>query len=59
MDWYNKALEEFMTDAVIDTGVKRYDIEAVYNYLCNIGLVDYDIEKEFLYNTYVEDDESE
>lgn len=59
MDWYDKAYKELIEDIQYSTGLTADAIMRVYSYLSNVGLIDYDIEKEFLYNTYVEGESDE
>lgn len=59
-DWYDKALEEFMYDGPLFTQVTPEAFERVYSFLRNEGLVDYDVEKEYLQITYADpNDEDE
>lgn len=58
-DWYDKALEEFQIDGYLASEVSHTDFQRVYSYLSDCGLIDYDIEKEYLYDNYVEDEEVE
>lgn len=53
-DWYDKAREEFLFDLYIHTETDPNSANKIYSYLSEIGLVDYDVEKEFLYDNYVE-----
>lgn len=56
-DWYDKALKEFMFDGPLFSEVTVESFEKVYNFLRNEGLVDYDVEREYLYDNYVEDED--
>ena len=56
-DWYDKALEEFMIDLHLFNSVSPEDAKKIYSYLVNEGLIDYDVEKEYLYDNYVEEQE--
>lgn len=58
-DWYDTAKKEFMLDLWTFTETTPEAAEKIYAYLVNEGLIDYDIEKEFLYDNYVEDGEAE
>ena len=54
-DWYTKARKEFLFDLFVNTETTTFeDAEKVYLYLVRVGLIDYDIEKEFLYDEYVD-----
>jgi len=52
-DWYDKAYEEFMQDLWSFNSVSPEDAKKIYGYLSDIGLIDYDNEKEYLYDNYV------
>lgn len=53
-DWYDKALEEFKIDGYLASEVSPEEFNRVYAFLSNVGLIDYDVEKEYLYNEYTE-----
>lgn len=55
-DWYTTARKEFMLDLWFGAEVSPEDAERVYTYLSNVGLIDYDIEKEYLWENYVEEE---
>ena len=57
-DWYDTAKKEFMLDLWTFTETTSEAAEKIYAYLVNEGLIDYDIEKEFLYDNYVEEDDN-
>lgn len=56
MDWYHEAREEFLKDLYLFNDVAEEDARKIYGYLCEQGLVDYDIEKEYLWDNYVEEE---
>lgn len=58
-DWYDKAYEEFMYDGPLFSEVSPEDFKKVYSFLSNEGLIDYDTEKDYLYDKYTEDEEDE
>lgn len=58
-DWYTKAREEFIFDLWTNNEVEPDAAKKIYYYLCDEGLVDYDVEKDYLYDNYVEDDDKE
>lgn len=53
-DWYDDALEQLKEDAVEETGLTREQFDNAYSFLFNFGLIDYDVEKDLLYDTYVD-----
>lgn len=53
-DWYDKAKEEFLFDLAAFNDAPADVTKRVYQYLIDIGVVDYDIEKEYLYSEYRE-----
>jgi len=56
-DWYETALKELMFDLYIAAEVTPEQAQRVYTALSKMGLIDYDLEKEYLYDAYVEDNE--
>ena len=56
-DWYSEALDAFMVDAGHALNLPTDLVENVYQFFMNEGLIDYDIEKDFLWANYVEDEE--
>lgn len=57
-DWYSRARQEFLYDLALFNDVTPEVAQKIYSYLFNEGVVDYDIEKEYLYDNYVEEDEN-
>ena len=55
-DWYDQAQEMLEADVCKHAGVSREQFNAVYGFLNDIGLIDYDTEKEVLYERYVDDE---
>ena len=53
-DWYETARAEFLQDLGDFNNVTREDAKRIYAYLAEIGLVDYDIEKEYLFDNYTD-----
>lgn len=58
-DWYSTALDEFMLDLWTFTDADPETAKRVYSYLVNEGLIDYDVEKDYLYDNYVEEENNE
>lgn len=58
-DWYDDAYKDFMRDGPLFSGVSTEDFQKVYAFLSNEGLIDYDTEKEYLFDQYVEEDEDD
>lgn len=58
-DWYTRALEFLTEEAIEQTGVNETQFNVVYSFLNEIGLIDYDIEKEVLYERYVNEYEED
>jgi hypothetical protein len=56
-DWYEKAYNQFLDDIAFETAVHVTNVQSVYSYLVNVGLIDYDMEKDFLYEEYVDDED--
>jgi hypothetical protein len=51
-DWYTQALNDMIEDGADETGLTRDQFNDAYTFLFNLGLIDYDIEKEILAETY-------
>lgn len=58
-DWYDTAKKEFMLDLWTFTGTDPEQSEKIYAYLFNEGLIDYDIEKEYLCDNYAEEEDND
>lgn len=54
-DWYDKAQKELVEEAVASTSLTEEQFIEAYSFLNEIGLIDYDVEKEVLYERYEED----
>jgi hypothetical protein len=52
-DWYTGALEQLKDDGAEESGLTREQFDAAYAFLFNFGVIDYDIEKDMLYETYI------
>lgn len=55
-DWYDKAQDSLVEEAIAYTGLTEEQFNEAYSFLNEIGLIDYDIEKEVLYERYAEED---
>lgn len=55
-DWYNDGLAELKSDCADHTGLTIDQVSAVYAFLSQVGLIDYDIEKEIILERYGEDE---
>lgn len=58
-DWYDTAKKEFLLDLWTFTGTTPEAAFRVYSFLCDEGLIDYDIEKDYLFDNYVEDEDTD
>ncbi len=54
-DWFDEAQKCLVADATAETGVTEEQFNAVYGFLSELGLIDYDIEKEVLHERYIEE----
>lgn len=52
-DWYDTSKEILFNEAAKETNLSIEQVKEIYSFLSNIGLIDYDIEKEILYDRYV------
>lgn len=57
-DWYENFKQKLFDEVAHDTQLNREDIITVYAELSNLGLIDYDIEKEVLWDLYCTEEES-
>ena len=55
-DWYDKAQDSLVEEAVATTGLTEAQFNEAYSFLNEIGLIDYDIEKEVLYERYADEE---
>lgn len=51
-DWYNEAFEAYIAEVAEYHGLDVNVVKRVYAHLVEDGLIDYDIEKEFLADWY-------
>ncbi len=51
-DWFSEGIESLKLDIAVNTGVDQESVDAVYSFLINIGMIDYDTEKEVVWNRY-------
>lgn len=51
-DWYNIGFDVLINDGVNSTEVSEKDFRKVYAFLSEVGLIDYDTEKEVFYDIY-------
>lgn len=51
-DWYDESQNELMFDIAMNAGIDQGVARKVYDYLTEIGIIDYDIEKEMLWELY-------
>lgn len=58
-DWYDAGKAEYIRDLAAATRIPREQVERIYAVLTEDSLIDYDIEKDFLYNRYVSEEEVE
>lgn len=54
-DWYDRASEMLEADVCKQCGITSEQFTEIYSFLNEIGLIDYDIEKEVLYERYIEE----
>lgn len=51
-DWYNAGYNQLQLDCAEETGVDVSAVGNVYSWLVEIGLIDYDTEKEIIFERY-------
>lgn len=54
-DWFDDAMAKMIEDGLEETGLTNEQFNSVYNFLYELGLIDYDIEKEVLSERYCTD----
>lgn len=55
-DWYDDGLGELKVECAEETGLTIEQVSAVYAFLSEIGLIDYDIEKDVIFERYGDDE---
>lgn len=55
-DWFSTAQVAMYTELEAETGVSQEAAKSVYAFLSEIGLIDYDVEKEIFYERYIDED---
>jgi signal recognition particle GTPase len=60
-DWFTESYEKLIKEIADSGDIDEDDVRHVYSYLSNIGLIDYDVEKEIYWDLYgpVEEDTDE
>lgn len=56
-DWFDKGLGMLKEDISKDTGIDLEDVETIYAELVNRGYIDYDTEKEIIWDEYFSNDD--
>lgn len=51
-DWFDDAATEIRKEIAEQCGITYAQANAVYGFLCEAGLIDYDVEKEVLWDRY-------
>lgn len=51
-DWYEKGMNILLDDIHEATEVDKDTVSIIYSHLVNIGLIDYDVEKEYILENY-------
>lgn len=54
-DWFDRGLEDFHREMADEFGVELDLVRTLYYYLSNEGFIDYDTEKELIYERYGEE----
>ena len=55
-DWYDKCLEQFLSDVATYLDVDKDTVKQVYDVFNYRGVIDYDIMKEFFHEVYTKDE---
>ena len=56
-DWYDNGLAQLQEEAATETGLDVETFLKAYSWLVNVGLIDYDVEKEFIYDRYGDEED--
>lgn len=56
-DWYKEGQERFIEDIARLTGVDPIHVREVYSYLIAVDFIDYDFEKEYLWDLYYNEED--
>lgn len=54
-NWFDIGYDRLIEDTSTVTSLSIEDVKEVYGYLQSIGLIDYDVEKEIIFDTYFSD----
>ncbi len=57
-DWYDTGKAELFKEASEETELPEEKVKAVYSFLSEIGIIDYDIEKDVVFDRYCSDEEA-
>ncbi len=55
--WYTTGMTALFEEGVVETGVTEEQFAKVYAFLNEIGIIDYDIEKDVVFDRYIGDDD--
>lgn len=58
-DWYDSGIAALYEEGAEQTGLTIEQFKAAYSFLSEIGIVDYDIEKDVVFERYCADDEGD
>lgn len=56
-EWFETGLHQLMLDASEDSGLAYNEVLKVYGFLSDVGLIDYDVEKEIIWERYYGDED--
>lgn len=51
-DWFDRGVHQLHWDCSVETEVPVEDVKKIYSYLAEVGLIDYDVEKEVVWDLY-------
>ena len=58
MDWYDNGMIEMHQECADSTGLTVEQVKSVYSFLSEIGIIDYDIEKDVVFDRYSGEEDS-
>jgi len=56
-DWYTERQKLLVEEATSELDVTEEDFQKVYSFLTELGLIDYDIEKDIFWERYMDNEE--
>lgn len=58
-DWYTEGRKKLIDEYHEKSGISRFELEEFYHWLSDIGVIDYDIEKDVILDRYPSEEDND